>query len=400
MPTPKRQLSIDVLRAVNMFFMIFVNDLSGVRNVPEWIDHVKENVDGMHFADTIFPLFLFIAGLSIPLAIGRRISKGDSFISIAVYILLRSFALIVMGFFHVNMEEYSSQAALPLGVWEFLLTLSFFLIWLDYPETLAKAKKYSLMGLGVVILLVLAWLYKGNAGGYPHHHHENAAAATRGLEPSWWGILGIIGWAYLVCGFVYLIFKGNFTAMLVALIIFVAINMGVNGKWYNFHVWIVKGADSEALMMFGIAISLLYTKLISGGSYKKVWPWFTVIGAGLIGLGFFVRPYTDGISKIRATPAWVFICTGIGVILFEFFIWLIDVKGKQNWFKIIKPAGTSTLTCYLIPYFQVAIFTIIGLEYPHFFNYGAGGIFRSFATCFIVIFITGFLEKRRLRLKI
>ncbi|MDF2433426.1 MAG: hypothetical protein JWP44_3057, partial [Mucilaginibacter sp.] len=90
--------------------MIFVNDLSGVHNVPEWIDHVKANEDGMHFADTIFPLFLFIAGLSIPFAIGRRISKGESFISIAGYILLRSFALLVMGFFHVNLENYSSSA--------------------------------------------------------------------------------------------------------------------------------------------------------------------------------------------------------------------------------------------------------------------------------------------------
>ncbi len=115
---PKRLLSIDVFRAINMFFMIFVNDLSGVRNVPEWIDHVKGYEDGMHFADTIFPLFLFIAGLSIPLAVGRRINKGDSFGTIAVYILLRSFALIVMGFFHVNMEEYNSASAvLPLGVW-------------------------------------------------------------------------------------------------------------------------------------------------------------------------------------------------------------------------------------------------------------------------------------------
>lgn len=398
MPTPKRQLSIDVLRAINMFFMIFVNDLSGVRDVPKWIDHVKAWEDGMHFADTIFPLFLFIAGLSIPLAVGRRLSKGDTFTQIAVYILLRSFALIVMGFFHVNMEEYSKQALLPLGVWEFLLTLSFFLIWLDYPDTLAKAKKYTLIGVGVAILITLACLYKGDVGGH-HHQHDNIGA-TRWLEPSWWGILGIIGWSYLVCGFVYLIFKGNFNAMLIALIVFVAINMGVNGKWFNFHIWIIKGADSEALMMFGVVISLLYAKLISGGSYKKVGPWFTVIGAGLIGLGFFVRPYTDGISKIRATPAWVFICTGIGVILFVFFIWLVDVKGKQNWFKIIKPAGTSTLTCYLIPYFQVAIFTMIGFDYPHIFNFGVGGIIRSFAVCFIVIFITGFLEKRRLRLKI
>src|SRR6202000_3389790 len=123
----KRLESIDVFRAINMFFMIFVNDLSGVSHVPKWIDHVKRNEDSMHFADTIFPLFLFIAGLSIPLAIGRRINKGDSFISIAGYIVLRSAALIIMGFFHVNMEDYSKQALLSYGWFELLLTLAFFL---------------------------------------------------------------------------------------------------------------------------------------------------------------------------------------------------------------------------------------------------------------------------------
>ena len=156
-----RLLSIDVFRALNMFFMIFVNDLSGVGNVPVWIDHVKENQDGMHFADSIFPLFLFIAGLSIPLAIGRRINKGESFASIAWYIITRSFALLVMGFFHVNMEEYSPEALLPIGIWELLLTISFFMIWLDYPETFAKERKYFFIGSGVIILAILALLYKG-----------------------------------------------------------------------------------------------------------------------------------------------------------------------------------------------------------------------------------------------
>lgn len=369
--------------------MIFVNDLSGVRNVPEWIDHVKGNVDGMHFADTIFPLFLFIAGLSLPIALSKRLSKGESFGSIAVYILLRSFALIVMGFFHVNMEDYSKEALLPLGVWEFLLTLSFFLIWLDYPETLSKLKRYIFMGSGVIILIVLAFLYKG---GTP--------AAPRGLTPEWWGILGIIGWAYLVCAGVFLIFRGNFAAMCTALAFFVAINIGSHGHWINYHIWVIQDGNSTSLMMFGVVFSLLYYKFVTQGKYRRIWMVFTLAGLAVIAFGFFVRPYTGGISKIHSTPSWVLICSGIGIILFEFFIWLIDVKGKAAWFKVIKPAGTSTLTCYLIPYFMVAIFAIVDFNYPGFLNEGAGGIIRSFAVCFIVIFITGFLEKRRLRLKV
>ena len=395
----KRLLSIDVLRAINMFFMIFVNDLSGVSKVPEWIDHVKGWEDGMHFADTIFPLFLFIAGLSIPLAIGRRIEKGNSFSSIAGYILLRSFALIVMGFFHVNMEDYSRQALLPHAVWELLLTASFFLIWLDYPETMAKAKRYTFIGAGVVILIVLGILYKGNADG---------GAGTRWLEPSWWGILGLIGWAYLVCAGVYLLVKGNFTWLVAALVALVIVNLISHGdvymvfkeKIYRLSIWVIKDGSCAALMMSGVVVSLLYSKIIAKGSYKWLWPIFTALGAALIVLGFIVRPYTHGISKIHSTPSWIFLCTGIGVILFELIIFLVDVKGKEGWFKIIKPAGTSTLTCYLIPYLLVGLMSLVHFRYPEFLDEGTGGIIRSFAISFIVILITGVLEKRRIRLKI
>jgi hypothetical protein len=244
------------------------------------------------------------------------------------------------------------------------------------------------MGTGIVLLIVLAFLYKGGIHG------------EKGLTPEWWGILGIIGWAYLVCAGVFLIFKGNLAAMGAALAVFLAINIGFHGNWINWHIIVIQDGDSCALMMFGVVLSLLYYKLVAKGKYSTIWPLFTIAGLAAIALGFFVRPYTEGISKVHSTPAWVLICSGIGIILFEFFIWLIDVKGKANWFKIIKPAGTSTLTCYLIPYFMVAIFAIVDFTFPDFLSEGAGGITRSLAICFVVIFITGFLEKKRLRLKV
>ncbi|HWZ15043.1 MAG TPA: DUF5009 domain-containing protein [Mucilaginibacter sp.] len=387
--TSKRLFSIDVFRAITMLFMIFVNDLSGVRDVPGWIDHVKASEDGMHFADTIFPVFLFIAGLSIPLGVGKRINRGESFPAIAGHILLRSLALIAMGFFHVNLENYSRDAVLPIGVWELLLTLSFFLIWLDYPESLSKVKRYMLTGTGIALLVMLAILFKGGSPDAPE-----------GLRPSWWGILGIIGWAYLVCAFIFVIAKGRLSVLLGALIIFVAINISIHASLVDMKLWAIKDCSSVSLMMFGVVVSLLYFRLIEKGNYRTLWLVFTASGAGLILLGLVIRPYTEGISKIHSTPSWVFICTGIGILVFELLIWLVDVKGKQNWFGLIKPAGTSTLTCYLLPYFMVAIFYIVHFRYPRFLNYGAGGIIRSFAVAFILILVTGVLEKRRLRLKI
>ena len=386
---PKRLLSVDALRALTMLCMIFINDLSGVSGIPEWMDHAKRMDDGMGFADTIFPGFLFIVGLSIPLAIGRKIEKGESFNSIAFNILSRSFALIVMGFFHVNLEEYSSASILPEAVWEILITLSFFLIWIDYAPTISNIKKYCLIGTGWLILLLMAFLY---TGGDPK--------APEGMHPSWWGILGIIGWGYLVSAFVFLFVKGRFRPMLIALFIFAAINILDHGKWLRLHLWVINDASSEFLITAGIVISLWYSQMVKKGFNTKLWLWLFITGCASIAAGLLIRPYTDGISKIRSTPAWILICIGITTLMFELMIYLVDYKGKKNWFKLIWPAGTATLTCYLIPYFQVAIYRIVHFHYLKILDYGWGGFFRSWLVAFVVVIIGGFLERHRLKLKI
>ena len=408
----KRLLSVDAFRALTMLCMIFINDLSGVKGIPKWMDHAKMAEDGMGFADTIFPAFLFIVGLSVPLAIGRKLRKGESFGSIAFSILSRSFALIVMGFFHVNMENYNSASILREPVWEICITTSFFLIWLDYPATLSNLKKYSLIGLGWLILLLMAFLY---TGGKPD--------APEGLNPSWWGILGIIGWSYLVCASIFLLVKGNFKALLITLIVLVLINifaheaiwhlywsiihytppvtpLGPHRRLPHLNLWVIHDASSASLVMAGIVISLWYAKLRANNNKQAMWLLLAGAGVCAIGLGLLIRPYTEGISKIRSTPSWIFICAGISILVFELMIYLVDYKDKKNWFKIIWPAGTSTLTCYLLPYFQVAIMTLVYFRYPHFLAYGWGGFFRSWAVAFIIVMIGGLLEKYRLRLKI
>jgi predicted acyltransferase len=386
--TSKRLLSVDAFRALTMLLMIFINDLSGVKGMPDWLDHAKRAEDRMGFADTIFPAFLFIVGLSIPLAFGARIQKGHSFKAIALSIMSRSFALILMGFFHVNLENYSSASVLPESVWEILITLSFFLIWLDYPEAISKIKRYILIGIGWFILLLMAFLF---TGGSP--------IAPEGLHPSWWGILGILGWSYLVCAGIYLLAKGKFPVILAALILFAAINIIEHGTSIHLGLWVIHDAASVTLVMAGVVVSLWYAQMAAQGNKQAMWLLFAA-GCAAILVGLIIRPYTAGISKIRSTPSWVFICTGISILVFELMIYLVDVKGKKNWFRIIWPAGTSTLTCYLLPYFQIGFYKLFNFRYPAALNAGIDGFLRSVAVAFIIVLIGGYLEKRRLRLKI
>ncbi|WDF81029.1 DUF5009 domain-containing protein [Mucilaginibacter sp. KACC 22773] len=387
---PKRLLSIDVLRAVTMLLMIFVNDASGVKHIPEWIDHASGKADAMGFADTIFPAFLFIVGLSLPFAIKNRLNKGDSFSSILTYILTRSAALIIMGFFHVNLENYALTAGIiPQALWAILITIGFFLIWLDYPETMAPKKRYTFIGAGILLLIVMAVIYKGGEDG-----------VIQSMRPYWWGILGIIGWAYLVCALVYLLAKGKMNILVIVLLTFVAINIARHAGVFKFKIPVLGDASAVCLVMGGVMISEIYALLISKNKTQLLWVIFGTTGLLLIVLGLVIRPYADGISKIRSTPAWIFICSGITILVFELMIFLVDVKGKKNWFKLIWPAGTSTLTCYLMPYFQVYILKLFHLKYPDIFNNGALGLARSMATGFILIALVGLMEKKRLRLKI
>jgi heparan-alpha-glucosaminide N-acetyltransferase len=387
---PKRIQSIDVLRAITMFLMIFVNDVAGVDQIPKWIEHTEANFDGMGFSDLIFPAFLFIVGLSLPFAIQGRIKKGDSFTSVFIYIVLRALALVVMGFFHVNMENYNyDQAILSYPVFMIILTIGFFLIWLDYPDKLSRPIKYALITFGIIIVATMAYLFKGGNAENP-----------KGLEPQWWGILGIIGWAYLFAATTYLLTKGKFAFLLPAFIVFALINITNHMDLLHLDLWMIGDASSITLMLGGAVISTLYTIFIGKGKDQNLWILLTMAGISSILFGFIIRPYAGGISKIYSTPAWVFICMGITILVFELLIFIVDFKGKKNWFTLISPAGTSTLTCYLIPYLLYSLFSLINFNYPHYFNYGVGGIIRSFFIAFVVIRIVAFLEKRSLRLKV
>jgi predicted acyltransferase len=390
----RRLGSIDVIRALTMYLMVFVNDLWTDKKIPEWLEHAPAKADAMGFADIIFPAFLFIVGLSIPYSQQSRIDRGQSHGLIFGHIILRSIALIVMGFFQMNLENYSKHALLPQSIWEILITISFFLIWLDYPKEKRKLKLW-LQSLGIVILILMAIVYKGNS---PH--------GIIWLQPHWWGILGLIGWAYFSCATITLFGGERLIVLLVFFVFFVFFNSSVMLDWPDFtetfrHLIRSLGlgnASNSSITMIGVITAVLYRKFQE--KPMKIEIILIVMAIALFIFGFSTRPLW-GISKIRATPSWTTICAAISILSFALLIFLIDRKGKENWFKMIKPAGTSTLTCYLLPYFHEAIFiSLIGIHLPLIMRTGVAGIIKSLLFALIIVLITGWLEKKRLRLKI
>lgn len=390
---PSRVRSIDAFRAVTMFLMIFVNDLDDVPNTPQWIHHAKWNADALGLADTIFPAFLFIVGLSIPFAFQNRIKRGDYHAPFRI--IMRSFALIFMGFFFSNIDSYSeAYGALPRPVWESLLVFSFFFIFLNYNKNTSNLKKGLLQGFGWLLLIVLSILYRSKD---PEHHW---------LHFTWWEILGLIGWSYLVCALIYYYSKGYLWIQAAAWIFFMFFNLDFHFGMLRFldplrdYVWFSGNGAMQAFTMAGVFVAVLYMRLREKGELRLLLIGMLLMAVILFNLGFIVRYFSGGISKVRDTPSWVLICTGISLVVYTLFIYIVDFKKKFHWFKIVEPAGHNAFTCYIVPGLFYPLFEMTQLQYPGVISEGTGGLIKCVVFAFAMVWLTGLLEKVNIKLKI
>lgn len=374
--------SIDILRAITMTLMIFVNDLWSLKNIPLWLEHTAAATDGMGLADTVFPAFLVIVGMSIPHAITSRQKKGENNGQILHHILQRAFALIVMGVFLVNGETINEAASMPRYAWNMLACLAFIILWNTYPK-----RQLLLKSLAWILLITLAFLYRGGPNGTVFFNH------------SWWGILGLIGWAYLPTAAICLYSKNNPTTIaafsILCLLTCVASHAGLFTFSPNLRQLLAPFGEGAmpAFTSTGVLASLIHAR-----SSKKLLSIFLLAAFCLI-TGFLFRPLW-GISKIRATPSWVLICSAITLTTFIITYWLTDIHKRSNWFRIISPAGTNTLLCYLLPYFAYGFLSMFALNYPEAISNGTTGLLKSFLFALIIVNIAGLLGRIGLRLKL
>ena len=382
-----RIATIDVFRAITMFLMLFVNDIPGVKQIPHWLLHAKVDEDMLGFSDIMFPCFLFVMGMSVPFAILKREEKGESLLGTSKHILERTLALVVMGLFTVNLGSYDGAATgLPYSWYVILLVMSIFLIWNLYPKA-DGVRKHLYQGMkivGILLMVGLFCIYEGKNGAV--------------FAPKWWGILGLIGWTYLVTTIVFLIVRTRLLWMTLAWALFLVLTILSHNGMLDLSS-LPSDMTHHALGVSGAFASVL---LIHWGNRERPFKFIgTMVGLGalMMGLFFISHPYWI-ISKIQATPTWLFVCNAISFFMVGFLYFLTDVKGKANWFSIIKPAGTVTLTCYIIPYFWYAVQRLLGCQYPDFLCVGVPGLCRSLLFSLVVVWMAGVLMKIHVRLKI
>ena len=394
-----RIISIDVFRSITMVLMIWVNDFWTINNIPKWLKHAKTGEDYLGFSDVIFPWFLFVLGMSIPFSFENRIKKGEPIFTIWSHIILRTIALVVMGLFHMNMEMYNHDTSyLSKPIYVIISTIAFFMIWNIYPSKLEKkwdiASK-AIRLIGVIILIIMFLLFSG----------KDYEGNTIGFAIHWWGILGLIGWVYLIAASAFIFIRSSITGSFIAFFICLGLNIiSSSGIPYNIFSWqsvnwIPGGGGLQALAFGGIIVSLLLMQSRVNRNIKNLYITLFCFATLSLLSGFLLRNYFV-LNKNLGTPTWIMISLSSAIFLFIFIHWLTDVKKILSWYKYIKIAGTATLTCYLIPYFVYSFRTITGIVLPEFLLTGIIGLVKSILYSLIIISICWGLKKIKIQLKI
>jgi heparan-alpha-glucosaminide N-acetyltransferase len=396
MTESNRIASIDIMRGLTLLLMLFVNDLY-MPGLPSWLGHMKENYDGMGLADWVFPGFLFMVGMAIPYSVGKRISASTSNFDIAKHIIRRSISLIIIGVLMINTNRVNPElTGIGKNLWAIMMYIGVFLIWNKYKET--ESNFFTIIGLRLIGVAILVFLvFKFRSG-----EMENNGS----LITSWWGILGLIGWGYLVSAFVYLLIRDSILNTIVAFLFFLALNIMSNLDLMNYLnpvkpvLGVILDGNVPMIVLSGMLTAIII-KTYSTKDFRKQIVTIVTIGIASIAAGFFLRNWFI-ISKIQASPSWGLICNGISMLLFGLLYWIVDIKNQNGWANFLKPAGENSLTAYLAP--DIIYYTLLSTGIP-ILIYKQSGIpliiiAGSLLWALLMIALAGLLYRFNIKLKL
>ena len=343
MDTGTRISSIDIMRGLTLFLMLFVNDLN-MQIAPSWLGHMKAAFDGMGLADWVFPGFLFIAGMAIPFALSKRFARGEDLTGISKHIITRTISLLIIGVLMLNSGRVDPElTGIGKNLWAILMYTAVFLFWNDYPKKNDRfffITSLKLIGIALLVFLVLKF-----RSGEP----ENNGSLITG----WWGILGLIGWGYLVSAFTYVLCRDSILQTASVAVFFLILNILAGLQLIHVPAivstlfGVIIDGNVPFIVLSGLIAGLILKKLPFPGSGKII-PVLAGMGIFYILSGVVLRKWFI-ISKITGTPSWAMICGGISLFVFIIIYWLADVKKLTGWAAFVKPAGENSLTTYLAP---------------------------------------------------
>jgi predicted acyltransferase len=318
----QRLLSLDTLRGFDMFWIIGGGALIEVlaKCFPaRWLQFLAGQMEhatwaGFHFEDLIFPLFMFISGVTIPLAVLSKLEKGSSKKEVILKSAKRMFVLIALGIiFNGILRDGFSNARYAsvlgqIGISYFIATLI-----VIYSKSV-KSQLVWLCGLLVGYAFVqLAVPVPGTGAGI--------------LTPTGC-INGYIDRLFLPGRLAY----GADAEMIAG-----------NGAFDALGLLCIISATGVTLMGYFAGRIILQ----KDSTPEKKLRILVALGVGLIVLALCFSPFYPIIKKCWTTT-YNMISGGISFLLVALFYLIIDVWGYKKWTLFFRVIGTNSLFIYLI----------------------------------------------------
>jgi heparan-alpha-glucosaminide N-acetyltransferase len=249
----------------------------------------------------------------------------------------------------------------------------------------------AVKGLAALALVVLLLVWRG--------HRDDGSLGP--LASSWWGILGIIGWAYLVGAVAFWLTRGRATALLGVLGLLVVVSIGTRlGRLGPLRPL---AGLFEVPAIFGSLPAVVVAGTVVGGWVAARAPGRTLrmvaLGGGLWAAGWFLHPL-NGYHKIGASEAWALTAAGQAALLLAA---LDRALGDRDLLPLrwLALAGANALLAYLIPEWLDAVSHLADVDLmPLFERGGAAGMLNAGALTVVVLAVAALCRRRGVIVKV
>lgn len=296
-----RLISLDVFRGITVAGMVLVNNPGDWAAVYAPLEHAAWN--GWTPTDMIFPFFLFIVGVSISLALGRRVEKSEIKSGVHLKILRRAAIIFLLGLF---------QMAFPF----------FDFAHLRFPGVLQRI---------AVCYLISALIFL-------HTNWKQQTIIAVACLLVYWLLMTLVPVPGGTAG--DLTAEGNFAGYIDRLLI------GTN------HMYSAsKFFDPEGILSTIPAVATCLAGVLTGTWLKserradeKVSAVF-FFGVVLTAIGW-IWNFWFPINKSLWTSSYVVFMAGLALGFLGFCYWLIDIKNYRKWTKPFVIFGSNALALY------------------------------------------------------
>jgi len=318
----QRLMSLDVFRGATIAAMMLVNNPGNWGAVYPQLLHAPWH--GWTFTDLVFPFFLWIVGVAIPLSVARRLEQGQS---------------------RRELFGHAARRALILfGLGLFLNSFSYFLhgdLWRDFPGWLHDyATSVRIPG----VLQRIAVCYLAATAVFLLTGLRGQVLATVLCLAGYWALMMLVPVPGYGAG--VLEKQGNLSQYLDNLIL--------NGPVIGTHVWKTAGTwDPEGILstlpaiascLFGVLTGhLLRSKLIPEAKTS----WMFVGGCGLLLAGQIWDAWLP-INKNLWTSSYAVFMAGMALLCFGVCYWLVDVQGWRRWAQPFAIYGMNAITVFVL----------------------------------------------------